>query len=226
MTNSEHSINIRSIQHFMYCQRRWGLLEINRDWSENAFVVKTNILHENVHDGTHSFSEKNKTVRSSVSVYNDKEEYDLNGIADCVEFIKDKNGVEINGLNGLYSVKLIEYKPTAPTVGEFNETDAIQVFAQKLCADFVWGCNCECFIYYSDKRKRVRLPFDTEFEKYDKTLKALLSEMREYISENSIPERVKGQKCSGCSLKDICLPKSAEYSVRKEIEKLGREEIV
>lgn len=226
MTNSERSINIRTIQHFMYCKRRWGLLEINRDWSENAFVVKANILHENVHDGTHSFSDKNKTVRSSVSVYNDKEEYDLYGIADCVEFIKDKNGVEINGLNGLYSVKLIEYKPTAPAVGEFNETDAIQVFAQKLCADFVWGCNCECFIYYSDKRKRVRLPFDTEFEKYDKTLKALLSEMRGYISENSIPERVKGQKCSGCSLKDICLPKSADYSVRKEIEKLGREEIV
>lgn len=226
MTNSEHSINIRTIQHFMYCKRRWGLLEINMDWSENAFVVKANILHENVHDGTHSFSDKNKTVRSSVSIYNDSEEYDLYGIADCVEFIKDKNGVEINGLNGLYSVKLIEYKPTAPAVGEFNETDAIQVFAQKLCADFVWGCNCECFIYYSDKRKRVRLPFDTEFEKYDKTLKALLSEMRGYISENSIPERVKGQKCSGCSLKDICLPKSAEYSVRKEIEKLGREEIV
>lgn len=226
MTNSERSINIRTIQHFMYCKRRWGLLEINRDWSENAFVVKANILHENVHDGTHSFSDKNKTVRSSVSVYNDKEEYDLYGIADCVEFIKDKNGVEINGLNGLYSVKLIEYKPTAPAVGEFNETDAIQVFAQKLCADFVWGCNCECFIYYSDKRKRVRLPFDIEFEKYDKTLKALLSEMRGYISENSIPERVKGQKCSGCSLKDICLPKSADYSVRKEIEKLGKEEIV
>lgn len=210
----------------MYCKRRWGLLEINRDWSENAFVVKANILHENVHDGTHSFSDKNKTVRSSVSVYNDKEEYDLYGIADCVEFIKDKNGVEINGLNGLYSVKLIEYKPTTPAVGEFNETDAIQVFAQKLCADFVWGCNCECFIYYSDKRKRVRLPFDTEFEKYDKTLRALLSEMRGYISENCIPERVKGQKCSGCSVKDICFPKSAEYSVRKEIEKLGREEIV
>lgn len=210
----------------MYCKRRWGLLEINRDWSENAFVVKANILHENVHDGTHSFSDKTKIVRSPVSVYNDKEEYDLYGIADCVEFIKDKNGVEINGLNGLYSVKLIEYKPTMPAVGDLNETDAMQVFAQKLCADFVWGCDCECFIYYSDKRKRIRLPFDIEFEKYDKTLKALLSEMRGYISENSIPERVKGQKCSGCSLKDICFPKSVEYSVRKEIEKLGREETV
>lgn len=226
MTNLERSINIRTIQHFMYCKRRWGLLEINGDWSENAFVVKANILHENVHNGTHSFSDKTKTVRSSVSVYNEKEEYDLYGIADCVEFIKDKNGVEISGLNGLYSVKLIEYKPSMPAVGEFNETDAIQVFAQKLCADFVWGCNCECFIYYSDKRKRVRLPFDTEFEKYDKTLKVLLSEMRGHISENSIPERAKGQKCSGCSLKDICFPKSAEYSVRREIEKLGREDIV
>lgn len=209
----------------MYCKRRWGLLEINGDWAENAFVVKANILHENVHDGSHSFSDKTKTVRSSVSVYNDDEEYDLYGIADCVEFIKDKNGVAINGLDGLYSVRLVEYKPSMPALGEFNETDAIQVFAQKLCADYVWGCKCECFIYYSDKRKRVRLPFDSEFEKYDNMLKTLLSEMRGYISENSIPKREKGQKCSGCSIKDVCFPKNAEYNIRNEIEKLRREGI-
>lgn len=43
---TDDSINIRDIQHYMYCPRRYALLEINRDWSENAYVIKANILHE------------------------------------------------------------------------------------------------------------------------------------------------------------------------------------
>ena len=62
------TINIRTIQHYMYCPRRWGLLEINNDWVENAFVVKADIMHGRVHDGSHSFSDKNKTVRSSIAL--------------------------------------------------------------------------------------------------------------------------------------------------------------
>ena len=42
------TINIRDIQHYMYCPRRFALLEVNDDWAENAFVVKANLLHENV----------------------------------------------------------------------------------------------------------------------------------------------------------------------------------
>ena len=45
------TINIRDIQHYMYCPRRFALLEVNDDWAENAFVVKANLLHENVHSG-------------------------------------------------------------------------------------------------------------------------------------------------------------------------------
>lgn len=226
MTN--YSINIRDIQHFMYCKRRWGLLTINGDWRENAFVVKANILHENVHDGTHSFSDKNKIVRNSVPLYNDNEQYDLYGISDCIEFVKKQDGTEIIGEDGLYFVKIIEYKPTAPNNIEsthgFNETDAIQVFAQKICADYIWNCNCECYIYYSDKRRRIRLPFDVEYDKYDKMLKTILSEMRKYIEENIIPDRDKGQKCSGCSIKELCFPKSTNYKVREEIYKLREDD--
>ena len=37
------TINIRDIQHYMYCPRRFALLEVNDDWAENAFVVKANL---------------------------------------------------------------------------------------------------------------------------------------------------------------------------------------
>lgn len=211
------TINIRDIQHYMYCPRRYWLLTVNRDWNENAFVVKANILHENVHDGSHSFSDKRKTVRSAVTIYNDLPEYDLLGVTDCIEFIKDENASEISGLKGKYKVVLVEYKPTAPKGKSFLDTDAIQVFAQKLCADYVWGCDSEAYLYYSDIRKRVRLPFDTDFDHYDKLIKELLAQMRELTKDGNIPKRKKGQKCSGCSIKDLCLPKECKYSVKEAV---------
>ncbi len=211
---SGNTINIRSIQHYMYCPRRYALLEINKDWSENAFVVKADIMHEHVHDGSHDYSDSRKVVRSAVSVYNDMPEYDLYGIMDCVEFIKNPDGVEIKGLDGRYNVRIVEYKPKAPKGAAFHETDAIQVFAQKLCADFVWSCKSDAYLYYSDTRKRVKLPFDEEFRKYDEMLKKLLSDMRETLAKHEIPMRRKGQKCSGCSVAEFCFPKDKKYCVR------------
>ena len=77
-------INIRTIQHYMYCPRRFGLLEIENAWAENVSVVLANIMHENVHLGKHQFKSNNKVDLSSVTLYND--EHELYGDADCLEF--------------------------------------------------------------------------------------------------------------------------------------------
>ncbi len=214
---NDHTINIRAIQHYMYCPRRFALLEINDDWEENAFVVKANLQHQHVHDGSHSYSDSKKIVRSDITVYNDAPEYDIFGITDCIEFIRSRNGVHVSGYDGTFEICIVEYKPKAPKDTAFNETDAIQVFAQKICADTIWNCDCEAYIYYSDTRKRVKLPFDTEYEKYDEMLRKLLSEMRGVLGEKRIPPRKKGQKCSGCSMKDVCFPKEKKYCVRDMI---------
>lgn len=216
-------MNIRMIQHYMYCPRRFALLEINRDWLENAFVVKGDLIHEHVHDGSHNFSDSKKTVRSAVDIYNDLPEYDLYGIADCVEFIKNESGVPINGLSGRYKVRLVEYKPTAPKGEPFRETDAIQVFAQKVCADYTWKCSSEAFLYYADTRKRVALPFDKEYEKYNALLKKYISEMNDIIESHKIPQRRRGQKCSGCSVADLCFPKESKYNVKAMVMSMKEE---
>lgn len=218
-------MNIRSIQHYMYCPRRFALTEINKDWNENAFVVRADLIHEHVHDGSHHFSDHKKVVRSSINVYNDLPEYDLYGVLDCVEFIKNKNGVAINGLDGTYKVRIVEYKPKAPKNEAFHETDAIQVFAQKICADFVWNCDSEAFLYYSDTRKRIALPFDNTYETYDTMLKQYLNEMRIIMENHTIPPRRKGQKCSGCSLSDICFAKEKKYNVKDIIMSMKGAEI-
>lgn len=60
MINTE--ITIRSIQHYLYCPHRWGLIEINDCWAENIFVTKANFLHERVHDPDKKYSLRGKKV--------------------------------------------------------------------------------------------------------------------------------------------------------------------
>ncbi len=122
-------------------------------------------------------------------------------------------------LHGNYKVTLVEYKPTRPKNGEISRPDAIQVFAQKLCADKIYGCDCEGVLYYSDVRRRVKLPFGEEYEEYYSMLTKLLREMRAVLDSGVIPRRLSGQKCNGCSLESVCMPKCTAYSVRKEIAK-------
>ena len=211
------TINIRDIQHYMYCPRRFALTRVNGDWAENAFVVMANIMHENVHSGRHNVKSSSKIEKSSVALYND--ELDIYGVADCVEFEKSAGGCAVPGLEGRYKVKLVEYKPTQPRDGEIRETDAIQVFAQKLCADYVWHCDSEGWLYYSDTRKRVRLPFDTDFDRYYALLTGLLAGMRSCLENGFIPPKPQGQQCGGCSVENLCLSKTVKYDVKSLVIK-------
>lgn len=206
---SENDISIRSIQHYLYCPHRWGLIEIDCAWAENYYVTKSDLMHERVHESG-TYSSKNKRVYTAVSIYNDLPEYGLYGVTDCLEIYK-----------GLYS--LVEYKPTKPKAADYNHDDLMQVFAQKICTDHVFGCDCEGYIYYADVKKRIRLPLQEEYEQYDRELKQLLEAMRQYKKAGIVPPVRKGQKCSGCSMKDMCMPKlkqnkSLQDSIRELLE--------
>ena len=94
MTSTE--ITIRSVQHYMYCPHRWGLLEIDRAWAENVFVTKANLLHERVHDPERHYTARGRKVFTSVPVYNDLEVYNLYGVTDCLELTEDSQGISID----------------------------------------------------------------------------------------------------------------------------------
>lgn len=216
-------ITIRSIQHYLYCPRRFGLIKINRSWNENASVIIGNIMHEKVHSGEHSFSDSKGFCRSDIELYDD--ELNIVGKVDCIEFEKSRKAGYSEKLKGNYTIRIVEYKPTKPKNDIQKSADEIQVFAQKVCADKIFGVDSESYMYYGDIRRRVKLPFDTEYDKYYSMLIRLLSEMREILDSKIIPEKPKGQKCSGCSLADECMSKKVSYSVKNEIRKMTEEEI-
>lgn len=209
------TVNIRDIQHYMYCPRRFALLNVNNDWQENAFVVLANIMHENVDSGKHKVISANKNELSHIYLYED--ELDILGIADCVEFKADAMGYFVEQLGGKYQINIIEYKPTKPKNRDYNEEDAIQAFGYKICADNIWKCDARAYIYYKDVHKRIELPFASEYDKYKSILEYCIKNMRDILESNKIPSREKNKKCSGCSLVDICMPKINRFDVKKQI---------
>ena len=153
-------INIRAIQHYLYCPRRFGLLQINDDWQENALVVRGNLIHERVHSGEHSYSSKLVRAESAVQLFYD--ELEIFGVADCIEFRPNEKAEYSPRLGGRYDITIVEYKPTRPKVSEISETDAIQVFAQKLYADSIHGVKCaELFITERQNRNAAVVPLRT-----------------------------------------------------------------
>ena len=218
MSNQE--ITIRSVQHYIYCPHRWGLLEIDRAWAENYFVTKADLLHRRVHDPENYYSVRGKKVYTSVPIYNDLEQYNLYGIADCLEVTEDPNGVSISGSTEKYKICIVEYKPTKPGNQLYREEDLLQVFAQKICVDYVFGGDCSGVLYYADVRKRISLPLKENYFTYDERLKGLLKEMRTYMLAGKIPAIRAKQQCSGCSMKDLCMPsvKSARNIQKKYVK--------
>ena len=144
-------------------------------------------------------------------------------MVDCLEATEDKNGILIAGSEKRYKLCIVEYKPTKPKNRAYHEEDFMQVFAQKLCVDYVFKCDCGAVIYYADVKKRIELPVREMRVEYDEKLKRLLIEMRQYLKQGIIPAIPKGQKCSGCSMKDLCMPSIKKIkALRPEIEKLGK----
>lgn len=218
-------ITIRSIQHYLYCPHRWGLLEIEKAWAENFFVTKANFLHEHVHNDVFSYARRGRIVFPAIWVYCDVEPYHLFGVTDCIEAKKYSSGISIEGYPDRYQLCIVEYKPTQPKKEAYHMDDLMQVFAQKLCVDAIFGGDCDAELYYANTKKRVPLPIKENYAEYDEKLKNILQQMRQYLREGRIPAKQKGQKCSGCSLKDICMPSVKKVSkIQKEIHKLMEEE--
>ncbi len=203
MKSSDDSIELRSIQQYLYCPHRWGLMENDCAWAENVFVCRGNLAHARVEEGTSTLFRGARQERS-VHVYND--EWGLFGVADCIEFKREnnpKNCVTLGKYEGHYSVHIVEYKVTAPKDGGYRREDAMQLLGQKICVDGLFGCDANTYFFYSDTHRREYVVFENRDYEF---LRFVLDEMREFRQSGIIPPIKERQYCGGCSLKDICLP--------------------
>ena len=175
-------------------------------------------MHERVHDPLRKYARRGRIILPSVEVYCHREPYCIYGVPDCLELKKAADGVPVKGFPDRYEICIVEYKPTQPKGQPYRQDDLMQVFAQKLCTDHVFGCDCDAELYYGDTGKRVSLPLRENYEEYDVLLRQVLSEIRAYLEKGEIPPVRKSQNCGGCSLKDVCMPHLRKKDgIRKQI---------
>ena len=193
-------ITIRSIQHYLYCPHRWGLMEIDKAWAENVYVTKANLMHERVHDD--GFTEARGAVLLSRGMPVRSQELKITGICDMVELYKDDDGVPIQGRAGKWRLYPVEYKLGQP---DAQGADALQLCAQAMCLEEMFVTDIpEAALYYGKIRRRQRVLLTNELR--DQVKKAV-TEMHQLMLKGYTPKAKIGKACKSCSLVELCQPK-------------------
>lgn len=214
----ENYIQLRSIQQYYYCPKRWGLINVNRDWQENAFVAIGDVLHERVDDNELVTVTKSKITERAVAVFNRK--YCLTGKIDALELTPHPKGTYIKKYEGYFDIAVVEYKKArSKSITSYAIDDALQVYGQKLCIDEMLCCDSKMFLYYFNVKKRVQVTANNELKQL---FFAIHSEICQSIEKDEIPQKREDQHCGGCSFLDICLPKV--YKAKGEIKKIIMEQ--
>lgn len=208
---------ISGIQHFVFCPRQWALIHVEQQWNDNYFTSDGEIMHERVHDNNSSFKRGELLQLNSLHVKSDL--LKIEGVCDAVEFKFCKDGIELHGRIGKWSILPIEYKRGKTKV---DDSDILQVVAQTICLEEMFCCSIKkCAIYYGKTHSRDYVDITDDLRN---RLITMVSEMHKYYDRHYTPKGIQTEKCKSCSLVDICLPnlfilkQSVKDYIKKHIE--------
>ena len=180
---------ISGLQHLLFCERQWGLIHVEQQWSENRLTAEGRLLHEKTDEGA---DETRAGVRIVRSLALKSLRLGLSGIADVVEFPKDGSPP--------YPV---EYKRGK---AKNHDSDRVQLCAQALCLEEMTQCAiARGALFYGQPRRRQELEFSAELRQQTESLAA---RMHELFQRGATPAPLFLPHCKNCSLLDICEPRA------------------
>ncbi len=119
-----------------------------------------------------------------------------------VEFHESLFGVELPGVKGLWQPFPVEYKRGKPKP---DECDEVQVCAQALCLEEMYGASvAAAALYYGQPRRRTEVALEGRLRA---RTEELCRRMHELYRAAVTPAAVYGPKCENCSLAGRCLPR-------------------
>lgn len=215
--SEEDFLSLAGIQHFVFCRRQWALIHIEQQWKENIHTMQGNIFHENAHNGTGKETRKDTVITRGLPVFSHS--LGISGICDVVEFQKDKDGIEIAGLDGKWAAVPIEYKKGKPKA---DDCDILQLAAQAVCLEEMLLCHIERgFLFYGETRHRTEVKIDSRIRQQ---LRAVTEEMHDYYAKKYTPKVKTAARCRQCSLNEICMPVlCGDKSAKKYISRRMKE---
>ncbi|WP_100330630.1 CRISPR-associated protein Cas4 [Bacillus xiapuensis] len=195
----DDDLMLSGIQHFQFCRRQWALIHIEQQWAENVRTIEGQHLHTKADQPFLREKRGAKLIVRGMPVKSN--ELRITGICDVVEFIQDRNGVEISGAEGKYAAFPVEYKRGKP---KKNDSDILQLTAQALCLEEMLLCEINTgYVYYHEIKHRVEVPITAE---HKQKVKSVVAEMQGYYQRKHTPKVKTGAFCNSCSLQNICLP--------------------
>ncbi len=193
-------LQINSIQHFAFCKRQWGLITLEQIWSENEDTVLGQFVHRNVDDEYYREKRKDSIIVRSMPISSQK--LMLRGIADLVEYRKNKEGNFLDKYHGKWQPFIVEYKKGRP---KKNDCDILQLAAQVICLEEMSGALIpSSAIYYKGINKRVLVEITPELR--EKVIE-YANEMHWFFARQKTPKAERGKNCPRCSLKELCMPR-------------------
>lgn len=196
---------LSGIQHFAFCPRQWALIHIDQQWAENRLTAEGEIMHQRVDDPY--YRQKMGDVICLRSLNIASKTLGLYGLSDIVELHpadNSTNAITHPKYSGYWLPYPVEYKHGKPKT---DNTDVVQLAAQMMCLEEQYSIHIsEGALFYGEIRRREIVELTDKLR--NEVLK-LAEEMHRVYSSAVVPSAYKMPRCKSCSLKDICMPNTA-----------------
>jgi CRISPR-associated exonuclease Cas4 len=192
MEDAVEYLPLSYINQFEYCARRFWYMFVEGQMVENAHVLRGVLNHERAHTPGYETTAEGVTVHRRVYVYSHR--LGITGICDLLE--EDGDG----------RLAPVEYKQGRQ--GEWDN-DRAQLCAQALCLEEMTGRTIEAgALFYFGSRRRVDVALTAALRSHTEEV---VRQMREALALGVIPPHTRQrQRCQGCSLVEVCLPRETE----------------
>lgn len=195
----DNLIQLSALQHYLFCPRQCYLIHAEQTWEDNIFTAEGKIMHENVDEQKER--SRGDSVKIEYGLLIRSLKLGLSGKTDVVEFHKQENGVWLP-----YPV---EYKRGKP---KKKRCDEVQLCAQAICLEEMLEITVpEGALFYGKTKHRHSVYFDKALRDLVENTSVRIHELIE--NRNPPPAIYEKEKCTACSLVNLCLPKISSKNV-------------
>lgn len=196
---SDELLALSGIQHFLFCRRQWALIQIERQWDENALTAEGRVLHQRSDDPFDREVRGGVIIARAMPVASYR--LGLYGVCDVVEFYPDPQGLALPGRPGRYRPRPVEYKRGKEKA---DPCDEAQLCAQAICLEEMFPCVIPSGdLFYGQTRRRVEVVLTVELREL---VARTAAEMHTDYARGYTPRVRPSKACRSCSLVEVCLP--------------------
>jgi CRISPR-associated exonuclease Cas4 len=204
MYDEDELLPLSGLQHVTFCERRFALVHIERQWEENSFTAEGRVLHERAHSAVVE-SRPGVLIRRTLPLRSFR--LGISGQADIVEFtpVPDATlGVRLDKRSGYWQPFPIEYKRRKDGGG--SEAYRVQLCAQALCLEEMLGVPVTGgAVFDGTSRRRSGVEFTFELRR---TVEMAAGRMHEIFQKRITPDPIFEARCGKCSLQEVCQPQA------------------